>query len=118
MESIEYRKVSAEFLGWHIKHSSYDGDSWWETTETGDEYRCSVKNWWPEADANQMLMVWERLRKQGYEVSCELNPEGNNVTINKWGTTQNIENNEYFSENGDNVLIATMEAFMEYIKTK
>lgn len=104
----EYRKASAEALGLEIifgrvvvrdKKGNNISNQW---NAYGD--------WEPEKDANQMLMVWEWLIEQ----ECFLN-------IDKWGDTSpwrfTAATEKGLNKGGDNdIKLATMKAFMEFIK--
>ncbi len=87
----EYRKTSAETLGN-------------EMVTTISEGLCMKINgqfipWQPDKDANQMLMVWEWLRKQKRTVAI----------------LEIIDEYIFFDET---LFDATMKAFMEYIEVK
>ena len=84
---LEYRKVSAKELFHHeqIRHSI-------ELCEV--RYRNEWREWQPDTDANQMLIVWKKLPSKIIEEIID----------------------DYLS--GHPVLTATMRAFMEYIKIK
>ena len=97
----EYRKASAEALFHHklIRHSI-------ELCEV--RYRNEWHIWHPDTDADQMLMVWEYLLKQG----CIL-------SIYHWGETSPwrfyVGTESKISKGGDkSIFIATMKAFMEW----
>ncbi len=103
----EYRKASAEALEIDpIEHHWLKG---WVILVKIKGHRIE---WHPDIDANQMLKVWEWLMKQG----CFLN-------IDNWDINSPYRVT-FATENGlkkgghESVLIATMKAFMEFIKTK
>jgi len=105
----EYRKASAEALGWYIKHNSFDGDSYYSQDGT-HQYR--VKDWHPDIDANQMLMVWYWLIKEGNTV--ESYNEGNyyHVDIEKIKEDGRLEG--LWDNQDTSILLAIMKTFMEY----
>ena len=112
----EYRKRSAEWIGLHIHSmSSIGGNLKWIKVEIDGK----VYDWQPDINYNQMAMIEDKLIKKGYEVRYELHSGEMVATIEKWGMSQTIEHNEYFSESDDSdKRIAFMKAFMEYLKSK
>ena len=87
-EVLEYRKVSAEVLGKPQLPKFKLGPFTY-----GD-------NWHPDTDANQMLMVWELIkkdRKEGLAIFME--------AIMQW-----------YVKDAD-IKLATMKAFMKYINS-
>jgi len=86
----EYRKKSAEMLG--ILGAAYES------------YQVKPGNllWQPDKDANQMLMVWKWLRKQGFPNRKVISKRVNDITHSFW-------------YQGEDIKLATMKAFIEYI---
>jgi len=113
----EYRKASAGALGF-----TQWGDPRLEIYReplTDEEVVRFHRPWQPDRDHNQMAMIEDKLIKKGYEVRYELHSGEMVATIEKWGMSQTIEHNEYFSESDDSdKRIAFMKAFMEYLKSK
>ncbi len=85
----EYRKVSAEAIGLIVTEFS---------TGIVTRYKDGTYiNWYPDTDANQMLMVWDWMRTSGKrKILREI-----------------FENYLVFK---DTLELATMKAFMEYTK--
>ena len=101
-EIQEYRKASAEALGYKTRNHYYSNES----RATYHKYPepapvCDVEDWQPNKKANQMLMVWELMKNNmtGTSILYEM--------IKEW----------LYAPNSD-IKLATMKAFMEYIKTK
>ena len=89
----EYRKKSAEALGFDTYLKNLD-TLWWRSSEHG------IIKWQPDKDANQMLMVWEWWSEK-----------------ERYGYIFDSVYDEIL-EDDINVLLATMKAFMEYIKSQ
>ena len=103
----EYRKASAKKC-FHHKSIRYLHEI--EIIEV--YYNNEWHIWQPDKDANQMLMVWEWMMKQNNHWNISFNSNGYllEASIIK-------PYNIYFEEGFDDIKLATMKAFMEYIKS-
>ena len=98
----EYRKASAEALG----------VDWKEDQMSGLPIHLRSPKWHPDTDANQMLMVWDWLRKEeGRGIDCSATSKIIFVTIWKWFHKNGGD--KYMGE-GKDIKLATMKAFMEW----
>jgi len=87
-EINEYRKQSAKRMGFTLSKDKYYGDK-------NHAFILEV-NWLPNQNANQMLMVWEWLKKNDKDVIYR-------------AFNDSMRNNK-------DIKLTTMKAFMEYIK--
>ena len=111
----EYRKASAEKLRLdvHPFHYFYP-----EAEISPDEFLYyrneagGLPMWIPDEMADQMLMVWEWLNNQGFDIDIDIDRNGSIFGI--WHPIKKIE----FDGMDKDIKLATMKAFMEYIKQK
>jgi len=95
MKEIQaYHKASAEALELQVETFGKEGIFYFPETFS------PLTRWEPDQDANQMLMVWDLIRSKA--------------------TTGHIFSQiiaQYYADK-DDIKLATMRAFMQYIKTK
>ena len=112
MNAQNYHKASAEALGLHA--IKYEGKVYANTSE--NEIK---KIWQPDLDANQMLMVWDWLREQGYAIRADdssiVSAKGDREKY--WYVHIRKGLNIVAIGRDADILLATAEAFMSYYET-
>jgi hypothetical protein len=104
----EYRIKSAEMLGFKfIEREPFGPDR----IDKEDGEWMWFHNWFPDQNADQMLMVWEYLSKQGYRIHISTGPAIDMLELyyDRYKIFEEIDWNSIFD--------ATMKAFMEYVKS-
>jgi len=104
----EYRKKSAEMLG--IQLTKYGIILGSQRPIKG--LKSIIQLWHPESDADQMLMVWEWLNTE-INLTIEWLP-----LSRKWNICLYAKRDNYAYPDGTDtdIKLATMKAFMRYIK--
>ncbi len=109
----EYRKQSAEWMGFKVDSQVEEGCFWF------GKFPETLQMWHPDQSHDQMAMIEDKLIEKGWGISyvyCRVNL-GND--FNEWGVRffRNNKNSDVLGVDKDK-RIAFMKAWMEYIKTK
>ena len=117
-EITEYRKATAEALGFKIAGYGYLSPGCYEHRAyyKGGSQICDVGDWHPDTDHDQMAMVKKLLFDQGYRILMDLYSTEKKVFIYPHGIKGSSYDCYEFSDKSE--LTAFRKAFMKYYKTK